>query len=170
MSNFEKFGKFFNSEKVKTWDNDYINYNGLITEIKGLMEFQKKIIKENPNNILSLSKSTIIESNEIIRDLNKTGSNEKSSEISENIKGVSNPLSFIINKSHSLQDKEEKGNLILNKGIYKDISFNNQIDEIKTQIKEKIKAFINELDKEVKKIYIFYSSKEKEIYQKINKK
>ena len=43
-------------------------------------------------------------------------------------------------------------------------------DRESSSIKEKIKSFFQLLDEEVKKLNIFYSSKEKDIYQDINKK
>jgi hypothetical protein len=49
-----------------------------------------------------------------------------------------------------------------------DININKEIDS--SSLKDKIISFFNLIDKEIKKIYIFYSSKEKDLYQNINKK
>ena len=46
----------------------------------------------------------------------------------------------------------------------------NTEEDKKREIEGKIQKFIEFLDDELKKIYIFFSSTEKDIYQKINKK
>ena len=170
MSNIDNFGKIFNSEKVKTWDKDYLNYNELIMDIKDIIEFQKKIIKENSNSKIMHLKTSLIEDNKTMVDLNERKSVDNGLEKIQKMGGQGTPLTSIINKNIFLEKKEEKIELYDNKEEIEKESYNNEEDKEKVQIKEKIDSFIKSLDKEIKKIYIFYSSKEKDIYQKINKK
>ena len=60
-----------------------------------------------------------------------------------------------------------KNNININQILDSTGNLKNDIDSSSTS---KIKSFFDLLDKEIKKIYIFYSSKEKDLYQSINKK
>ena len=60
-----------------------------------------------------------------------------------------------------------KNNININQILDSTGNLKNDIDSSSTN---KIKSFFDLLDKEIKKIYIFYSSKEKDIYQNINKR
>ena len=44
---FNSFGKEFELQRVKSWDKYYIDYDGQITNINKLIDFLKKISKEN---------------------------------------------------------------------------------------------------------------------------
>ena len=44
---FNSFGKEFELQRVKSWDKYYIDYDGQITNINKLIDFLKKITKEN---------------------------------------------------------------------------------------------------------------------------
>ena len=140
----ESFGQIFKSEKVTSWQKSYINYDELINDIKNIVKYLKMIVEENKNNKIILK-------------------NNKAFQVKNNSKvnifgGVETLLASIKNKNtYSFLNKNENIN-------------ENQEENRKKEIEEKIKLFFQSLDKEIKKIYIFFSTKEKDIYQKINKK
>ena len=111
MEQNKNFFEYYESEKVKNWENSYINYKKLIEELSNLF-----ITKQSESQQVN---EDILESNNL-----------------DNIDNTTN------------NEKEKKDSIT----------------------KEKIKSFFKSLDQEVKKIYIFYSSKEKDIYQSLNKK
>ena len=126
----ETFGKKFELEKVKSWDQYYINYNKAVDSIKDLIIFLKNLVYKTKAE----------------EEKNKNNNNSKDLEQSKKLKkagGIPTLLKTL--KTNTEEDK-------------------------KKEIQEKIQKFIEFLDDEIKKIYIFFSSTEKDIYQKINKK
>jgi len=126
----ETFGKKFELEKVKSWDQYYINYNKAVDSIKDLIIFLKNLVYKTKAE----------------EEKNKNNNNSKDLEQSKKLKKVGGIPTLL--KTFKTNTEEDK----------------------KKEIQEKIQKFIEFLDDEIKKIYIFFSSTEKDIYQKINKK
>ena len=114
MEQNKNFLEYYESEKVKNWENSYINYKKLIEELSNLF-----ITKQS-----------------------------ESQQVNEDILESNNLDNIDITTNETNNEKEKKDSIT----------------------KEKVKSFFKSLDQEVKKIYIFYSSKEKDIYQSLNKK
>lgn len=154
--NFEYFGKIYESEKIKSWEKDYLDYNSLVNDIKSIVDCISKLLEECKK--------------------------QKKTEKKDKDKKQKDKINFEINSKKAINDvslsdslrptllsviKERSGNSFTNK----DSSQNTNTLEInKNLIEDKIKSFFNSLDGEIKKINIFYSSQEKDIYQKINKR
>ena len=170
--NPEIFGKIFDSEKIESWSDNYINYDGLIQDIIKLDEFLHKLINDNKKNeMLETKKMKKGLKNNDKKIIDTSNDNSKSNINLKKIRATPSLLS-------KLNDCDE---------LFPNIKYNNEQTyemeetrvssisddkqkENKKIIEDKIRAFIDSLDKELKKIYIFFSSKEKDIYQKINKK
>ena len=136
---YNKFLSYFESEKIETWENSYINYKNICKEIINLFQTQKEATKKK-NEIIEKTKSTI---------LKKTKTND-------NNKNFNKALDKIIDENNNeIEYQKTKSQIITGESIVS---------------REKIKSFFQLLDKEVKKLNVFYSSKEKDIYQSINKK
>ena len=150
--NFEYFGKIYESEKIKSWEKSYLNYNSLVNDIKSIVECISKLLEE-------------------CKKQKKTEQKDKDKSINYEInsKKAINDVSF----SDSLRPtilsviKERNNDSIINNDPLTNV---NTLERNKNLIEDKIKAFFDSLDEEIKKINIFYSSQEKDIYQKINKR
>ena len=141
----ESFGQIFKLEKVQSWENSYINYDQFINDIKNIVKYLKMIIEESKTN-------------KIVKNKELLNNNPKIKKIG------GQPTLFASININNINNNEDN-NFSLNKAINKNLE-----EEHKKAIEEKIKLFFQSLDKEIKKIYIFFSTKEKDIYQKINKK
>ena len=141
----ESFGQIFKLEKVQSWENSYINYDQFINDIKNIVKYLKMIIEESKTN-------------KIVKNKELLNNNPKIKKIG------GHPTLFASININNINNNDDN-NFSLNKAINKNLE-----EEHKKAIEEKIKLFFQSLDKEIKKIYIFFSTKEKDIYQKINKK
>ena len=172
--NPEIFGKIFDSEKIESWSDNYINYDGLIQDIIKLDEFLHKLIIDNKKYEIADTKrmkkglknnyKKIIESNNDKSKTNKKIDLKKISATPSLLSKLNNCDELfpnINNNNEQTYEMEETRVSSISDDIQK---------ENKKIIEDKIRTFIDSLDKELKKIYIFFSSKEKDIYQRINKK
>ena len=132
----ETFLKQYDSEKIQSWNNNYINYINLINQITNIIE------KKNNSNQMNLElneemKKEEEEEEEILLDKEKANNIENSLEI-DNLSLKSN------DNNTSITKKMEK------------------------KYKKQTKDFMSILDKEIKKIHIFYMSKETILFKGIN--
>ena len=58
MEDYDSFSSYFESEKVKSWDAHYINYEYLIKEINNLITYIQPIIEIKNNPLPLESKKT----------------------------------------------------------------------------------------------------------------
>ena len=137
----EEFLNYFKEEKVTSWDSFYINYENLSNEVQNLFTKRNGSIKKK--GIEKVPKELEEKQNAIITEL-------KNFHLFKN-----NP-----NTPNLGKDSEEINSM--NEG--------SSISSSSSSSKDRIKSFFDSLDREIKKIYIFYSSKEKDLYQSINKK
>ena len=136
---YNKFLSYFESEKIESWENSYINYERIYKEIINLFQTQKELTNKK-KEIIEKTKSTI---------LKKTKTND-------NNKNFNKALEKIIDDNNNeIEYQKTKSQIITGESIVN---------------REKIKSFFQLLDQEVKKLNVFYSSKEKDIYQNINTK
>ena len=175
----DSFGQIFKLEQVENWSSNYINYDEIMLNIKNLVDYRKEIADKTINQEnLNDSKNE----KSFNKKSSKTGKDNLSSE-DKNIKNNNN--SKKVKNNPSPKDEKQEGHIsydFFKEQLYNKLEnnlknenekSNNNMDEeekAKKNIEKKIKDFYESLDKEIKKIYIFYSSKEKDIYQKINKR
>ena len=153
--NFEYFGKIYESEKINCWEKYYLNYNSLVNDIKSIVDCISNLLEE-------CKKQKITEQ----KDKEKK---DKNINFETNSKKSINDVSFSDSLRPTLLSiiKERNNNSF---AINDSLACINNLEKNKNIIEEKIKVFFDTLDKEIKKINIFYSSQEKDIYQKINKR
>ena len=144
MSEYE-FINEFEDEKIKGWKDNYIDYIKLRNEITKI--YNKFCIN---NNDISFSEKEEEEEdkNEIKIELNKSFNN----------KG---------DKSNIIENIEELEKLNNSLGINNDIISRTTSKKIEI-LKKPTKYFMSLVDKEIKKIHIFYTSKETNLYENIN--
>ena len=155
IMNFEYFGTIYESEKIKSWEKYYLNYNSLVNDIKSIVDYISNLLEE-------CKKQKLTEQN----DKEKNGKNIN---FERNTKKSINDVRLSDSLKPTLLSiiKERNNNSFTSNDSMTSI---NTLEKNKNIIENKIKAFFDTLDEEIKKIYNFYSSQEKDIYQKINKR
>ena len=156
----EAFLKIFKKEKIPTWSDSYLNYIMLSNKIIN-------ILQNNDKNIID---EIGIEEKEEEKD-NAEIDNNNQNQLEINNKSKLNYLS-----NNVIKENKSKTNLIDNITDIDDFSLNsnhqNKIsflsEKEKKKYKEPTKQFISLLDKEIKKIHIFYTDKEKDLFEGIN--
>ena len=162
----ENFLKIYDSEKIKSWNNNYIDYIIFINQITSIKEKCN-----NPNNDIGINEE---EKNE----------DEENENNEENQIELNNPKINLVEHNFKEEDKEKINNNLENiididniDNINKidnnliDKSKNNNISKskkVEKDLKRQIKDFISALDKEIKKIHIFYTNKETLLFEGIN--
>lgn len=145
----EEFLNQFNKNKIKSWDNNYINYISLCNKIKYIEE------KYNNNNSkIELGEEEVENDNEDVMEIENGIELQKSNlnNISNNlIKEDEENMSIIENLSNKGNDNNTSNTIIEEKKIKK--------------FKKPTKKFMNLLDKEIKKMHAFYISKETDLFE-----
>ena len=142
-----EFLKEFEDEKVDDWKEsylDYINLKNKINKIKDSFIKNKDIKSENEKKD---KKGEIKESNNFSIKLNEIVLSEKKSNLIENIEEIDESLKSNNDILSNLSMETEKKLDILGKPT---------------------KIFMELLDEEIKKIHIFYTRKEKKLYNDMN--
>ena len=149
----EDFFKEIESNKIKSWNEKYINYVNLLNKITTILEKynnHNQLInnKDNLENIEDNDKSEI--------ELNNSGLNILANNLIKNDKEKVNPI-----RSMSENEKIYKNNMLKDDLSKRDL---NRIELLKKPTKE----FMGLLDNEIKKIHIFYTNKETFLYENLN--
>jgi len=154
--NFEYFGKIYDSEKINSWDKYYLNYNSLVNDIKSISDCISNLLEE-------CKKQKIIEQKD--KEIN-----DKSINFEINSKKAINDVSFSDSLKPTLLSILKEKNSDSFTCNNDSMTCTNSLENNKNIIEEKIKSFFDTLDEQIKKINVFYSTQEKDIYQKINKR
>ena len=154
--NFEYFGKIYDSEKINSWDKYYLNYNSLVNDIKSISDCISNLLEE-------CKKQKIIEQKD--KEIN-----DKSINLEINSKKAINDVSFSDSLKPTLLSILKEKNSDSFTCNNDSMTCTNSLENNKNIIEEKIKSFFDTLDEQIKKINVFYSTQEKDIYQKINKR
>ena len=149
----ELFLKIFNKEKIKIWSDNYLNYIMLSNQLIYILEN----IDKNEIDDIAIEDNKEDENEEIYYtnqnqvEINLTKLNILANNLIEEDKEKINVIEELDNNSHnqkksicSLSEKEKK------------------------KYKKPTKHFISLLDREIKKIHIFYTTKETSLYEGIN--
>ena len=154
--NFEYFGKIYDSEKINSWDKYYLNYNSLVNDIKSISDCISNLLEE-------CKKQKIIEQKD--KEIN-----DKSINFEINSKKAINDVSFSDSLKPTLLSIVKERNSDSFTSNNDSMTCTNSLENNKNIIEEKIISFFDTLDEQIKKINVFYSTQEKDIYQKINKR
>ena len=138
----EEFLKEFEDEKVKEWNDSYLDYTNLKNKINKIKDiyFKNKDIKSENDKKGEIEEKKQIKLNEII-------TSEKKSNVIENIDEIDESL--------------ENNNDILS-------NFSMETEEKLNILGMPTKKFMELLDEQIKKIHIFYTRKEKKLYDDMN--
>ena len=155
----------YNSEKIQAWTDNYINYVLLRNEIITIKDNQNNQ-KENSPSLIDETQNTIEIQNINSNNKNINDNNNENNENNENIikiksRKTDSSVSLLSEKSNdlSMSSEEISININMNKGpqIQKEKTLKNQIKNLKSLI-----------NKEINKMYKFYTTKEKDLVQGIN--
>ena len=169
----QEFMNIYNSEAVRTWTNNYINYILLKNEILKIKEnknnkMEQFISNSFPNdevkNIIEIQNiNTNVNDN---NDINKNKDNKNNMNDENKIKIDSSEMEFDENnlskKADDVSMSSEEISLKIN------IISENDQNQIEKSFKNQINNFISLLDKEINKIHIFFTTKEKDLFEMIN--
>ena len=128
-----------------------------------MKEYKEFSLKFESEKITSWEKS-YIDYNTIVKKILELFRKKKEKDVQTNFENINQNNIIYNNDENNISNNDNN-----NKKQFNDINSENKSKD-SSSIKEEIKSFFQILDKEVKKLNIFYSSKEKDIYQNINKK
>ena len=172
MKEEQQFINKYHSEQVQAWTNNYINYTLLKNEIATIKDninnIKERFISNPPSNddiknMIEIQNNSNISNNDNNENIIRT----KSREVELDSENISKTIDDFI-------EKGAKKNILAVSSTSEDISISKIVDsktaqsQIEILIKNQIKNFINLLDKEINKMHVFYTAKEKNLFQEIN--
>ena len=154
----ENFFKEFESKKIKSWNEKYINYVILLNKITTILENDnnENQLIDNKDNEEITNEENLEDNNKSEIELDTSGLNTLANNLIKNDKEKVNPIrSLTINETMYKND------------MHKDNLSKENLNRIKL-FKKPTKEFMSLLDNEIKKIHIFYTSKETYLYENLN--
>ena len=167
MKEEQEFMNKYNSEKIQTWSNKYINYTLIRNEIFAIESKINDDLEQSMNSSAPNDETKNINQIQHINENNNNDNNDNKK--NDNNKKIIKESIDRNYSSDSLSKKKDDVSMVseeisikINKNFEKDLS------QTEKKFEKQIKFFINLLDKEINKMYIFYTTNEKDLFQGIN--
>lgn len=167
-----KFGKQIRKSIIPEWQNEYINYKKLKRMIKEfLLQLKENKGEQNKNKINNTEDNILIKSDRVEREnSNLTNSESRSPLNNLNV----NLVSFTHSNSNKTLENYEDFQISPKSVQSPAFSIDSPYDKLLLTDPDKkihsmfLKNFLNNIDQEIRKVYLFYSTIEREIYLQIN--
>lgn len=167
-----KFGKQLRKSIIPEWQNEYINFKKLKKMIKEfLLQLKENKGEQNKNKINNTEDTILIKSDRVERE-NSNLTNPESRSTLNNLNV--NLVSFTHSNSYKTLENYEDFKIAPQSVQSPAFSIDSQYDKLLLTDPDKkihsmfLKNFLNNVDQEIRKVYLFYSSIEREIYLQIN--